>query len=132
MPDRLKSIGEMCDEFGVTPRTLRYYEVRELISPTRQGTRRLYSKSDIARLKLILRGKRFGFSLEDIRELLDLYHVGDQQYTQLVKTCEAGTARLEQMRRQRAELDGAIADLQEQLNWGQKMLASLKPPLQSE
>ncbi|HKJ62524.1 MAG TPA: MerR family DNA-binding transcriptional regulator [Hyphomicrobiales bacterium] len=122
----------MCEDFGVTPRTLRFYEDRNLISPRREGTRRLYSKTDSVRLKLILRGKRFGFSLDDIRELLDLYHLDDQQYTQLVKTCELGTARLALMRRRRSELDSAIADLQEQLKCGQKMLAALKPPAQSQ
>jgi DNA-binding transcriptional MerR regulator len=67
------TIREMCDAFEVTPRTLRFYETKELLTPIRVGTKRLYSRSDRARLGLILRGKRFGFSLEDIRQTLDLY-----------------------------------------------------------
>ncbi|MGR3466994.1 MAG: MerR family transcriptional regulator, partial [Shimia sp.] len=66
------TIREMCDHFDVTPRTLRFYEAKELLFPIRQGTRRLFTKRDRARLKLILRGKRFGFSLEELRQLLDL------------------------------------------------------------
>jgi DNA-binding transcriptional MerR regulator len=69
----LLTIREMCDAFAVTPRTLRFYEAKELLSPLREGTRRLFTRRDRARLKLILRGKRFGFSLEDIRQTLDLY-----------------------------------------------------------
>jgi len=64
------TIREMCDAYRVTPRTLRFYEAKELISPVRAGSKRLYTKTDRARLQLILRGKRFGFSLEDIRQLL--------------------------------------------------------------
>ena len=69
----LMTIREMCDTYDVTPRTLRFYEAKELLSPLREGTRRLFTRRDRARLKLILRGKRFGFSLEDIRQTLDLY-----------------------------------------------------------
>jgi DNA-binding transcriptional MerR regulator len=82
MTDQM-TIREMCEAFDVTPRTLRFYEAKELIFPFRDGQKRLYSKRDRARLKLILRGKRFGFSLEEIRQLLDLYHMGDSQQTQL-------------------------------------------------
>mgnify|MGYP003631215596 CR=1 FL=1 len=69
------TIRQMCDAFDVTPRTLRFYEAKELIFPIREGQKRLFTKRDRARLKLILRGKRFGFSLEEIRQLLDLYHM---------------------------------------------------------
>lgn len=126
MPLKPKTISEMCTEFGVTPRTLRFYEAKELINPTRKGSHRLYSKSDRARMKLILRGKRFGFSLEEIRQLLELYHLGDQQYTQLSKTYDLALERLEDLRAQRKELDLAIKDLQSQLKWGEKVLASFK------
>ena len=67
------TIREMCEAFAVTPRTLRFYEAKELLFPIRKGTARLFTKQDRARLLLILRGKRFGFSLEDIRQLLDMY-----------------------------------------------------------
>ena len=79
MDDREMTIREMCDAFDVTPRTLRFYEQKELLFPRRDGQKRLFSKRDRGRLKLILRGKRFGFSLEEIRQLLELYDVGDQQ-----------------------------------------------------
>jgi DNA-binding transcriptional MerR regulator len=122
------TIREMCDAYGVTPRTLRFYEAKELLFPIREGQRRLFTKSDRARLKLILRGKRFGFSLEEIRQLLDLYHIGDQQATQLALTYEIGQKRLSDMIKQRDELNEAIEDLTAQLNWGEKMIASLHMP----
>ena len=67
MADDVMTIREMCDAFDVTPRTLRFYESKELLAPHREGNRRLYSRRDRARLKLILRGKRLGFSLNEIR-----------------------------------------------------------------
>lgn len=120
------TIREMCDAFGVTPRTLRFYEAKELLFPQRDGQRRLFTKRDRARLKLILRGKRFGFSLEDIRQLLNLYDMDDQQITQFSRTYDIGKERLDDMVQQRDELNDAIADLQEQLRWGEKMIASLQ------
>ncbi len=120
------TIREMCDAFDVTPRTLRFYEAKELLFPIREGQKRLFTRRDRARLKLILRGKRFGFSLEDIRQLLDLYDMGDQQHTQLKKTYSLAQDRLRDMTRQREELDEAIADLTEQLNWGEEMIANLE------
>ena len=123
MTDDLKTIGEMCAEFDVTPRTLRFYEAKELLAPIRLGQKRLYTKRCRARLKLILQGKRFGFSLEDIRQLLDLYDIGDQQVTQLARTYELGMQRLQAMEAQRAELDLAIADLRGQMTWAEEFLA---------
>ncbi len=126
MSDELMTIRQMCDAFGVTPRTLRFYESKELLSPIRDGQKRLFTRRDRARLKLILRGKRFGFSLEEIRQLLDLYDIGDQQQTQLSRTYELGLKRLADMERQRDELNEAIADLKEQLEWGRRVIASFK------
>ncbi len=126
MTETIMTIREMCDAFGVTPRTLRFYEAKELMFPTREGQRRLYDKSDRARLKLILRGKRFGFSLEEIRQLLDMYYLDDQQATQLARTYEIAQQRLNDMIKQRDELNEAINDLTNQLRWGEKMLASLE------
>lgn len=125
MTDKTMTIREMCDEFDVTPRALRFYESKELLFPLRDGQKRLFTRRDRARLKLILRGKRFGFSLEEIRQLLDLYDIGDQQQTQLRKTYDLALDRLAEMERQRAELDANITDLKEQLNWGEKMIASM-------
>lgn len=120
----LMTIREMCDLYDITPRTLRFYESKELLFPARDGQKRLYSRRDRARLKLILRGKRFGFSLEEIRQLLDLYHLGDQQRTQYAQTLKIAKTRLADMHRQRAELTAVIDELTEQLHWGEQMLAS--------
>lgn len=109
------TIRQMCDAFGVTPRTLRFYESKELLFPLRQGTRRLFSHKDRARLTLILRGKRFGFSLEDIRQLLGMYDPAGSNAAQLEKTHEIALERLAQMEAQRADLDIAIAELKGQL-----------------
>lgn len=109
------TIREMCDAFAVTPRTLRFYEAKELISPLRDGTKRFFTRRDRARLKLILRGKRFGFSLEDIRQILDLYDRDGQNLAQAERTCEVARNRLAMMEAQRAELDEAIADLKAEL-----------------
>lgn len=127
MADDLASIGEMCREFGVTPRTLRFYESRELLFPRREGTKRLFTRRCRARLKLILQGKRFGFSLEDIRQLLELYDIGDGGSAQMARTCELGRERLRAMRAQRDELEVAIADLEQQLQSAAGMLARRAP-----
>ncbi|MEM8653212.1 MAG: MerR family DNA-binding transcriptional regulator [Pseudomonadota bacterium] len=125
MTEKTMTIREMCDAFEVTPRTLRFYEAKELLFPIREGQKRLFTKRDRARLKLILRGKRFGFSLEEIRQLLDLYDMGDQQQTQLARTYDIARDRLADMEQQRDELTEAIDDLKDQLKWGEKMLASM-------
>ena len=125
-PSDVLSISEMCAAFDVTPRTLRFYEAKELLSPVRMGTKRLFTKRDRARLTLILRGKRFGFSLEDIRQLLDLYDRDGSQETQLIRTYDVARARLTQMEQQRTELDEAIAELKGQLIWGAEVLASFR------
>lgn len=119
------TIREMCEAFDVTPRTLRFYESKELLFPIREGQKRLFTKRDRGRLKLILRGKRFGFSLEDIRQLLDLYDTGDQQYTQMKRTYDVAKMRLNDMISQRAELDEAISELEEQMKWAEKVIASM-------
>lgn len=123
MSDPRFTIGEMCEAFSVTPRTLRFYEAKELLYPQRIGQKRLFTKSDRARLKLILQGKRFGFSLEEIRQLLELYNIDDQQNTQLTRTYELGLERLAAMKAQRDELNNAIEDLTEQLGWVENALA---------
>jgi len=110
---RYYSIGEMCDAFGVTARALRFYEDEELIAPERRGTTRLYTDRDRARLTWILRGKSVGFSLNDIRELLDLYDVGDQQHTQMLATRDRCRERVDSLRRQKTDIDATIAELEE-------------------
>jgi DNA-binding transcriptional MerR regulator len=119
------TIREMCDLFDVTPRTLRFYEAKELIAPIRDGQKRLYTKRDRARLKLILRGKKFGFSLEEIRQLLEMYYMQDQQQTQMSKTYELAQVRLQELKRQRDELDQTIEELEEQLRWGADLIKGM-------
>ncbi|HEY6917996.1 MAG TPA: MerR family DNA-binding transcriptional regulator [Tabrizicola sp.] len=115
VPSDVMTIREMCEAYDVTPRTLRFYEAKELLTPIRVGTRRLFTRRDRARLVLILRGKRFGFSLEDIRQTLDLYDRDGGLTAQRQKAYELGEKRLAEMEAQRAELDLAIADLKAEL-----------------
>lgn len=116
------SIGELCAEFDVTPRTLRFYEAKELLFPIRDGQRRLFTVRDRARLKLILRGKRFGFSLDEIRELLELYAPGDGQVTQLTATLDAAERHRAELVAKRDDLDAAIGELDEQMGLVRRML----------
>ncbi|MEO7787265.1 MAG: MerR family DNA-binding transcriptional regulator [Sphingomicrobium sp.] len=110
---RHHTIGELCDEFAITARALRFYEDEQLIFPERRGTQRLYSDSDRGRVAWILRGKRVGFSLADIREMLDLYDLGDQRETQRLVTLERCRERIVALERQRVDIDATIAELDE-------------------
>ncbi len=116
--EQILTIRQMCDTFKVTARTLRFYEDKELIKPIREGQKRLYTRREMTRVKLILRGKRLGFSLEQIRELLDLYYLGDKQKTQIQRTYNLGLLRLDEMLAQRTDLDDAIKELKERLQAG--------------
>lgn len=122
MNDETMTIREMCESFGVTPRTLRFYESKELLFPIREGQKRLYTARDRARLKLTLRGKRFGVALEDIRQILDLYDGQGGAEAQLRRSNEVAQQRLTEMVAQRAELDAAIAELRAQIAWGESAL----------
>ena len=125
MTQEFWTIREMCDQFDVTPRTLRFYESKELLFPKRQGQKRLFTKKCRGRLKLILRGKRFGFSLEDIRQLLEMYDMGDQQQTQLLRTYELATDKLTDLKNQRDEIEETIKELQQQIPWGKELISSM-------
>ena len=125
MTQKFWNIREMCDQFDVTPRTLRFYESKELLFPKREGQRRLFTKKCRGRLKLILRGKRFGFSLEDIRQLLEMYDMGDQQQTQLLRTYELATDKLTDLKNQRDEIEETIKELQQQIHWGKELISSM-------
>ena len=104
------SFKEMCARFDVTPRTLRYYEYIELLAPQKEGRARFYGAREVARMTLILRGRRFGFSLEEIRQWLLIYgKKGEKQ--QLEAWLQMADRQLAELDRQRAELDTTIDDL---------------------
>lgn len=126
MSEDLMSIREMSESFGVTPRALRFYESSDLLSPLRRGQARLYSKTDRARLKLILRGKRFGFSLEQIREILELYNPAEKNLSQTEAALTTARERLTDMKQQYLELGFAITDLEEQIEEGEAALLKLR------
>jgi DNA-binding transcriptional MerR regulator len=119
------AIGELCEAFGVTARALRFYEDEQLIAPERRGTSRFYSDRDRARLSWILRGKRVGFSLNEIREMLDLYDVGDHRQTQRRVTIKRCQQKIEALRCQKNDIDATITELEDFL----KTLGSLAEPL---
>ena len=104
------SFKEMCAKFEVTPRTLRYYEYIELLDPEKQGRSRYYGSREVARMTLILRGRRFGFSLEQIRQWLEMYE-NDGSRSQLKIWIEQADLQLAELEKQRAELDSTIAEL---------------------
>ena len=107
------TIGDLSREFGVTLRTLRFYEDKGLLNPKRQGTTRLYDRRDRARLKLVLLGKRIGFSLGEIGEILDLYELGDNQETQFRVAMEKFRNQIKILEQQKAEIEQAIGELTE-------------------
>lgn len=125
-PEDVMTIREMSDSFGVTPRALRFYESCGLLAPERRGQARLYHKGDRARLKLILRGKRFGFSLEQIREILELYNPADRNIAQTKAAIATARERLTDMKQQYSELGHAITELQQQIEDGEAALSVLK------
>jgi len=107
------SISDLCAEFGVTARALRFYEDEGLIGPERRGTQRIYSHRDRARLAWILRGKRVGFSLAEIREMIDLYDVGDGRRVQRQVTLQRCRDRIALLDAQKRDIDEHITELQQ-------------------
>ena len=111
MPDKILSLKEMCATFDVTPRTLRYYEYIELLSPEKVGRSRFYGPRERARLKLILRGRRFGFTLEEIRQWLDMYNSHNDNRAQMERMVEMSTVQIDELESRKAQLQEAIDEL---------------------
>jgi DNA-binding transcriptional MerR regulator len=127
--ERLWTIRQLCREFEVTPRALRFYEDKGLLSPERRGASRIYSVRDRARLQLILRGKRVGFSLSEIAELLALYDRQDGGATQMAASLVKFRERVDQLRRQRDDIAKAITELETGCAWIEERLAETRPDL---
>ena len=112
MSDNRLSFKEMCAEFDVTPRTLRYYEYIELLQPDREGRSRYYGPRECARMTLIMRGRKFGFPLEEIRQWLLIYEDQGNE-AQMATFVEMADRQMEELRQQRAQLDEAMDALQQ-------------------
>ena len=124
---RTYSISELAREFGVTARALRFYEDKDLLHPSRDGMTRVYSHRDRARLKLIVRGKRVGLPLADIRDILDLYSMGGDQRVQLRATLEKFRNQIVELEKQRSDIDTALEELQKGIVWAEEQLESTAP-----
>lgn len=110
MSEERLSFKEMCAKFDVTPRTLRYYEYIELLTPEKEGRSRFYTPREVARMVLILRGRRFGFSLEEIRQWLEMYETEGSK-VQMETWVQNATRQIDELTRQREELEDSIAEL---------------------
>ena len=110
---RTYTIAELSREFAITPRTIRFYENEGLIKPRRQGLQRLYSAGDRARLSWILRGKRLGFTLAEIKELLDLYRVDRTGVQQMRELLRRSRLHIEDLERRRRDLDAQIGEFRD-------------------
>ncbi|MCG3267073.1 MerR family DNA-binding transcriptional regulator [Yoonia sp. I 8.24] len=110
MPDKRLSFKETCAQFDVTPRTLRYYEYIELLTPDKEGRSRFYGPKELARMTLILRGRRFGFSLEDIRQWLMIYENEGTQ-AQMREWVSLADRQMVELTEQRKQLDETLAEL---------------------
>jgi DNA-binding transcriptional MerR regulator len=128
-PERTFTIRNLCVEFRVTPRALRFYEDKGLLYPAREGLNRVYNHRDRARLQLILRGKRVGLSLSEIREILDLYDENDGGASQMAKSLKKFRERITALEAQREDIDGAIEQLRGGCDRMERQLAQIRPDL---
>jgi len=124
---RTYSISELAREFGVTARALRFYEDKDLLHPARDGMTRVYSNRDRGRLKLIVRGKRVGLPLADIREILDLYTIGGDQRAQLRTTLEKFRNQVVELENQKSDIETALEELHKGIIWAEEKLQSASP-----
>lgn len=120
--DGFSRIGELAKKYGVTLRTLRFYEDKGLLSPERDGTTRLYTRRDVARLKLILLGRKVGFSLREVKQMLDLYDPNGSNTKQLRLALEKSEKQLGRLEKQRTSLDEAIVELTNMIDTVRSML----------
>jgi DNA-binding transcriptional MerR regulator len=120
------TISELAREFEVTPRALRFYEDKGLLSPTRDGLNRVYSAADRARLKLILQGKSVGFSLSDIREMLDLYKLEGHR-AQLKLAIRKSREQIRNLEKQQKDIEAALESLRDGIRWAEQRLQDLGP-----
>jgi DNA-binding transcriptional MerR regulator len=127
MTEKRLSFKEMCAKFDVTPRTLRYYEYIELLTPEKEGRARFYGPRELARMTLILRGRRFGFALEDIRQWLLIYEK-EGTHAQMREWVALADRQMEELRQQRAQLDETMAELQQLRDHTAKTLAEARLP----
>lgn len=111
MADDRLTFKEMCSMFDVTPRTLRYYEYIELLQPDREGRSRFYKPREVGRMKLIMRGRKFGFSLEDIRQWLNLYDEGPENKVQMESWIKLADGQMEELENRKSQIEEAIAEL---------------------
>lgn len=118
------SISELAREYAITPRAIRFYESEGMISPSRQGQTRIFSTRDRARLGLIVQGKRVGFSLAEIREMLDLYDIGDGQVTQLRVSRKKFAERIVALEQQRLDIDASVEQLNQNIAWMDERIAA--------
>lgn len=107
------TVNQLAEELGVTARAIRFYEAKGLLAPSRAGTTRVFNRRDRARLMLVLRGKRLGFSLASIREFLDLYDADRTQAAQLRLLLDSTRERIRELERQRVDLDQTLRELRE-------------------
>ncbi|MEM9668178.1 MAG: MerR family DNA-binding transcriptional regulator [Pseudomonadota bacterium] len=124
---RTYTISELAREFGVTARALRFYEDKDLLHPARDGMTRVYSNRDRARLSLIMRGKRVGLPLADIREILDLYQMGGDQRLQLRATLDKFRKQVKELESQRTDIETALDELKKGIVWAEQQLEQVSP-----
>jgi len=120
-------IGEMAKTFGVTLRTLRFYEDKGLLSPKRDGATRLYTRRDRARLKLILLGRKVGFSLREVKQIIDLYDPAGSNARQLRLALDKSEKQLVRLNKQRALIDDAIGELTSMMGTVRQLLSERLP-----
>ena len=126
---RTYSIRQLCREFGATARALRFYEDKGLLTPARKGQTRVYDARDRARLKLILRGRRIGFSLQEIQDMLDLYDRKDHNAHQMSVALRRHRAQIAALKQQLEDIEGAIHTAEEACQWMEGQLSEHRPDL---